>query len=265
MKTIIKLFSIPFLLIPLYINQLAAQNNNSPASRGAVFMIDDYYFETFYNHYDYIQSTGLKMTYFVTYFPRDVYTPHKYTLLNIFDADNHEVGFHGSYHIKATDYLNINTIQAYFSREIYPGLMLMTAEGYDVSDFSYPYGSSNTNLRTSLFDFFYFQKLGSTKLYLYNFNEPREIVSPVPTDENYNITDSQIFNYIDQAYNENKIITFYGHKLSDAKVTFSRFQAMFDTLKAKQFHFYRLDDLQDTTLQKNILDIKYPVTDDLKF
>ncbi len=236
---------------------------NSPASRGAVFMIDDYYFETFYNHYDYIQNTGIKMTYFVCYYPRDVYTSHTYILANIFDADNHEIGFHGSFHINSAQYLTENTIPGYMNFEIFPGLMLMTSEGFDVTDFSYPYGSSTPNLKEYLFNYFYFQKLGSKRLFLYNFNEQREIVSPVPLDENYHVPDSLVFDYINQAFSLNKIITFYGHKLLDQKVTFHRFKSVFDTLKAKQFHFYRLDDLQDTALQKSLL--KLPTLEAEKF
>ena len=253
----IRLLTISVLLL-IFTFRLSAQN--SPATRGAVFMIDDYYFETFYNHYDYIQSTGLKMTYFVCYYPRDVYIPYKYILANIFDADNHELGFHGSYHIKSSFFLTENTIPSYMNFEIFPGLMLMTSDGYDISDFSYPYGAATPNLINFLYKYFYFQKLGSTRLTLYSFNEPKQIMSPIPTDENYNISDEVIYNDIDEAYEKNKIIAFYGHQLHDAKVTFTRFRSMFDTLKAKQFHFYRLDDLQNPQLQKSFLKTEFRPT-----
>ncbi len=231
---------------------------------GIVFCIDDYYVGDFYkaNHYRYIQSMGIKMTYFITKY--HILSKGQKRIIKIFQADGHEIGYHGTHHIHAKDFLDTSTITKYLNYEINPDLKLMRNDGLLISDFSYPYGSHTPQLDSVLLNkYFYFIKLGSTKPYFYTLNMPREIIHPIPLDERYwikyHISLQNILNYIDSAARQNKIIMFYGHRLTDNYRTnvnaiwFDKFRLIMDYSKEKGMKFYTLNDLKKLDNKKNII------------
>ena len=176
-------------------------------------MIDDYYIETFMEHYDFIQENGVKMTFMVTRY-HTLSDKRKQMFRQIY-TDGHELGFHGTHHISAIEYLKDHTIEEYINYEILPDLEMMKHDGYNVTNFSYPYGKHTPELDSILLSrFFYSLKLGTTRLILYNVPIAKGIVRPIPIDDNYNIRFEKLLAYADTAKKYNKIIMFYAHKLN---------------------------------------------------
>ncbi len=230
--------------------------------RGIVFMIDDADVEDFYkkSHYQYINNTGIKMTYFISLYSH--LKCKKKRIIKQFQMDGHEIAFHGTHHINAVNYLKNHSIEDYLNYEIRPGLEAMKKEGLIISDFSYPYGAHTTKLDSILFhNYFYFIKLGSTSFHYYDRYLNKQIIHPFPLDrrywKKYHLSIHDAIKLIDSAYKYNKIIMFYGHGLSDKivlkkdKIWFSDFVTIFNYAKSKGFSFYRLEDLQKLNRTKS--------------
>ncbi len=218
--------------------------------KGIVFCIDDYYVEDFYQpeHYNYMQKMGIKMTYFICDY--HILDSTRKAIIRKFYQDGHEIAFHGTHHIRATDYLKNHSIEEYINYEILPDLTLMKQDGYDITDFSYPYGSHTKELDSVLFSrYFYFIKLGSTSFWFYSKPSDKKIIHPFPLDpgywERYNLNMDMVINFIDSANKANKIIMFYAHRWrDDDPIAFARFRMIMDYAKEKGFRFYTLQDLQ---------------------
>ncbi len=230
-------------------------NNRDTVAKGIVFMIDDAYVEDFYqqNHYNFIQHNHIKMTYFICKYPH--LSQRKKTIIKIFQNDGHEIGFHGTHHINAVNYLQNHTIDQYINYEILPGLKAMLNDGLEVIDFSYPYGAHTPELDSVLFHkYFYFIKLGAIHYNFYDRYLNRQIIRPFPLDRRYwvryHLSLDKVLSFIDSADRKNKIIMLYGHGLSDTidtvhnKIWFNDFTAIFNYAKSKGFKFYTLRDLQ---------------------
>ena len=231
---------------------------NTGKIAGIVFCIDDSYVKDFYqtNHYQYIQSTGIKMTYFITRYHK--LKRGEKSIIKIFQADGHEIGFHGTHHIHAREYLEQHTIDEYINYEIKPDLKKMKDDGLDVTDFSYPYGSHTPELDSVLFHkYFYFIMIFSHNPYhYYNLETEKSYIIPFPLDERYWITYyrgldvHKALAYIDSAYKQNKVAVFFGHGLSDEYNTernaiwFDKFRLIMDYAKEKGMKFYTLNDLK---------------------
>ncbi len=235
---------------------------------GIVFCIDDYAVEDFYQekHYNYIQTTGIKMTYFICKYHK--LSEKQKKIIKIFQADGHEIGFHGTHHIHAKDFLDTSTIEKYLDYEIKPDLKKMRDDGLDITDFSYPYGSHTPKLDSFLLhNLFYFIKLGRLQKFYYNLNEPPQIIHPFPLDERYwkkyKITLDQVIQFIDSAFDQNKIIMFYGHGLTDEYTTernaiwFDKFRLIMNYVKEKRMKFYTLNDLKQFGKKDIILKYNY--------
>ena len=223
--------------------------------KGIIFCIDDYYVEDFYkpDHYNYIQQTGIKMTYFICQY--HALDSTRKAIIDKFYHDGHEIAFHGTHHIRATDYLKDHSIEDYINYEILPDLTLMEQKGYNINDFSYPYGSHTAELDSVLFNnFFYFIKLGSTRFWFYSKPENKKIIHPFPLDDRYwklyNLNMNMVLKFIDSADRSDKIIMFYSHRLHDQyndnanSTWFEKFRMIMDYAKEKGFRFYTLQDLQ---------------------
>ncbi len=224
--------------------------------KGIVFCIDDYYVEDFYKpeHYKYIQQAGIKMTYFICRYHQ--LNNKRKEIIHRFYTDGHEIAFHGTHHINAVNYLKNHSIEEYINYEILPDLTLMKQQGYNVNDFSYPYGHSTLELDSILLTrYFYFIKLGSiNEAGLYTLNEDKRIIRAFPLDDRYwklyHIDMKKVLALIDSADKNNKIIVFYSHRLEDEyndnvnSTWFDKFRMIMDYARQKGFHFYTLQDLQ---------------------
>ncbi len=255
MKKIFYLLTVTLFLIISSCNPHNDQNQKTDHKAGIVFCIDDYYVEDFYqeNHYNYIQSTGIKLTYFICQYHK--LSHQRKHIIKMLQADGHEIGFHGTHHIHAADYLEDHTIDQYLNYEIVPDLKKMQQDGLQVTDFSYPFGSHTPKLDSILLNkYFYFIKLGTTKHFYYSTEQPKGIIRPICLDERYwvkyHITLDDILSFIDSAAAQNKVIIFYSHRLTDEYTTeynatwFDKFRLIMNYAKEKGMQFYTLNDLK---------------------
>jgi peptidoglycan-N-acetylglucosamine deacetylase len=80
-----------------------------------------------------------KATFCVSGFP-SLDTGRVATLLAL-QSGGHEIACHGTVHLDAEKYLTAHPFSAYLDTEIFPALSRMTAAGFRVSSFAYPFGS----------------------------------------------------------------------------------------------------------------------------
>lgn len=65
-----------------------------------------------------------------------------FKILQDLQDQGHEIGFHGTNHRNAVDYVyfNRNSVADYVAYEILPGLTFLSENGIDVMNFAYPFG-----------------------------------------------------------------------------------------------------------------------------
>jgi len=190
---------------------------------GIAITFDDRNINNWYSYRNYYWENNIKSTFFLSQIHE--YTNDEINMLIELKNDGHELGYHGTHHINANDYLQNHTVQNYLDYEIFPDLDICDSIfGYPTS-FAYPYGVRNNSLDSALSN--YFQILRSTaygnlapnnnikeldKIFV-NISEINTLVYGVGIDSIYNNSINSIQEGINRAYANDEIIILYLHNI----------------------------------------------------
>jgi hypothetical protein len=93
------------------------------------------------------------VTFFVTRYL--VMTDDEHAQLHQLAADGHDIEYHTVSHQNAVDYVAANGIDAYLANEISPALDAMRADGFEITEFAYPFGARSPELDGALAPYFH--------------------------------------------------------------------------------------------------------------
>jgi peptidoglycan/xylan/chitin deacetylase (PgdA/CDA1 family) len=109
---------------------------------------DDANIDSWYATRDLLSQYGARVTFFVSRYAN--WTDAQKGMLAELAAVGHAVEAHTVEHLNAVDYTRSHTIDDYIDREVLPSIAVLSADGYDVSSFAFPYGASTSMLETSV-------------------------------------------------------------------------------------------------------------------
>ncbi len=115
---------------------------------GIAITFDDNYINDWYKHLDFFDSTGVKLTFYISSYNK--LNPLQKSRLLQLQQHGHEIAFHSLNHPDFVKYLQRNSMAMLEREEITKGLEMMNRDGFFPTNFAYPYGSHNEVLDNSL-------------------------------------------------------------------------------------------------------------------
>lgn len=117
----------------------AACSSHHNETGGVCLTFDDRSIDAWYEMMPMLDSSSVKVTFFVTQF--DSLTPREIFELHALQRDGHEIGSHGAMHVLAENYIKEHSYKEYLHNEIDASINSMKKEGFNPVSFAYPYGS----------------------------------------------------------------------------------------------------------------------------
>ncbi len=119
---------------------------------GVIFTFDDENIDNWYSYRQFFLNNNIKATFYISRY--HTLSANEILKLKSLQSDGHEIGFHGTNHLDAIQYLKKNSLDDYFKNEIYPDLKLMNKEFGVINSFAYPFGSRKKVLDSYLSNHF---------------------------------------------------------------------------------------------------------------
>jgi peptidoglycan-N-acetylglucosamine deacetylase len=218
----IKIFLVVFIVIFIScIEKNDSLMENINQNGGVIFTFDDANISNWWSHIDYFKMNNIKCTYFLTMIHK--YTTEEIIKLKELKNEGHELGYHGTHHINANEYLQNHSLREYYEYEILPDLSIMGSLLTHPISFAYPYGAKNDSLDKYLSNYFLIKRasisisndynIEDLDLIYVNPNENNRLVYGLSIESIHNITLSNIKKGLDKANINKEIIVFYMHNL----------------------------------------------------
>lgn len=204
---------------------LAGCEKEAPDNRpfGVVLAVDDGYIDQWYEYIDYFTEHDVRLTFYITRYPW--FTPEQKEKVRQLEERGHEIGFHGTKHENAAEYIVKHSLEEYLQKEIFTGLDSMRADGFNVCHFAYPYGISNKALDTLLMNTFLSIRKISWISESKKVKDLEDIYYPIPCsdkiicgaciDSGCNTPLSDIYEAIEIASVNKKALLLFCHRLGD--------------------------------------------------
>jgi hypothetical protein len=90
---------------------------------------------------DMFMRYGARVTFFVSEYP--YLSDAAKAQLRQLQADGHDIEYHGTHHYNAADYSAAHGVDGWLADEIMPAYQAMTADGYVMHIYAYPFGARN--------------------------------------------------------------------------------------------------------------------------
>jgi peptidoglycan/xylan/chitin deacetylase (PgdA/CDA1 family) len=209
--------------------------SNTP---GIVLSFDDYYPETWEQHFDLFDEYGAKVTFFVK-----GGSVTKFML----DAQNrgHEIGYHTVNHL----HLPKLSIEQFYEETI-SRISIFRDAGIELTSFAYPFGEYNSWMHEELLKYYKIVR-GFSKFKRYTMDEMKSGFIDSKSIDNIKYKSeiyfqSSIDNMLQSAKHYGKIITLTSHKISDDEwgITSERLEYVLNKCQEYGLTFYRYNDLQ---------------------
>jgi hypothetical protein len=117
-------------------------------SPGIALCFDDQAVRAWYSQASVFRDHGARVTFFVTRFAN--WTDEERGLLSGLAAEGHDVEAHSVNHLNAVDYVDAHGLDAYLADEALPSISVLTAAGYDVTSYAFPFGASTEAIDDAL-------------------------------------------------------------------------------------------------------------------
>jgi len=189
----------------------------SPAgssTAGIALTFDDNYVDQWYATRSIFQQYNAHATFFISNF--NLLDQDQIDKLKILQAEGHEIAFHGYNHADEVEYIQQYSLNEYMDDEIIRGINLMKSNGFNPVNFAYPYGSDDPDARDALAGYFIHMRdtyydWDDTIYYEYGSNTP--YIAGIGIDDNtYGNSMTDIYNGIDKAKTDDRILIFYCHE-----------------------------------------------------
>jgi PKD repeat protein len=225
------------------------EGQHGEARAGIAITFDDAFVDDWYALRGMLQQSNAHVTFFVSDYGDLEET--EIEMLRTLQADGHEIGYHGFNHLDATDYLLNHTVNEYINNEIMNGLTEMQADGFLISDFSYPhgYGNENTRLTAALQQYFIHMRSTNRGPIYYNPGSNSPVIYAQGIDDTtYGQSLNDIYDAISVAKENNQVVVFYSHRPVSGnpleyQISYSRLQNIIAYASQNNMRFYTVSEL----------------------
>lgn len=246
-------FSIVFILILFSCNheEDTIKGKKIESRGGVVLTFDDDYVDDWNKANSVLAKYNWKATFFVTHF--DKLKPQEIQELKNLQNKGNEIAAHGLNHQHTVLFVKENGVDAFVKQEINPMLSLMKNDGFNVTNFSYPYGNRTEETDKLLFQHFNFLRgttYGSEAPNLQNcYYNKSKLIYGLGLDNSYpHFSVPYFLSLLQYAKEQNKIVIFYAHKTvpkasKNYETEFSTLTEICKFVKNNNMRFYTVSDL----------------------
>jgi peptidoglycan/xylan/chitin deacetylase (PgdA/CDA1 family) len=234
-------------------NAAVAENNEIQYQAGVAISFDDLFVNEWYGANEVFREYTWKATFYISRFYR--LSEEEIEKLHELKKEGHEIAAHGFHHIRATDYIAENGVQAWLDYEINPMMEMMHANNFFPTTFAYPYGNRNSAIDTLLLEQFKILRgttratpdLDSLRAFFSNSN----VVYGLGIDSqrpDFNL--DYVLSALQFAKDNNKILVIFGHKTvpehQDRNETdYKTLVDICEFVVQNNMRFYTMDELSD--------------------
>ena len=246
-------FSIVFILILFSCNheEDTIKGKKIEFRGGVVLTFDDDYVDDWNKANSILAQYNWKATFFVTHF--DKLKPQEIQELKNLQNKGNEIAAHGLNHQHTVLFVKENGADSFIKQEINPMLTLMKNDGFNVTNFSYPYGNRTEETDKLLFQHFNFLRgttYGSEAPNLQNcYYNKSKLIYGLGLDNSYpHFSVPYFLALLQYAKEQNKIVIFYAHKTvpkasKNYETEFSTLTEICKFVKNNNMKFYTVSDL----------------------
>jgi peptidoglycan/xylan/chitin deacetylase (PgdA/CDA1 family) len=204
-------------------NEHACNSGNERV--GIVFTFDDISINEWYEHRDLFQKYTIRATFFISNLHE--LDSNIISKLKILESDGHEIACHGYEHKNAMDYQDPND---FVNQEVMQALQKLQDIGFEITSFSYPYGSSTSVLDSILLNYFktirkatYNKQKTTIDKYpeIYANNSNYRVVNAMGLDHNYKISPENFEIGLKKALKNKEILIVYAHIINTSKENYT--------------------------------------------
>ncbi len=237
---------------------VCACTENQSHQPGLCLSFDDHSVKEWFALRPLFNRFDAKVTFYISDF--ETLDSDEVQMLKTLEADGHEVGFHGSTHVLARDYILKNGYQKFLSDEINRGAEAMHRAGFNPRSFAYPFGQG-----FPFTDYLLLKKFKTVRRVttaksginlsrinniFYHFDGDRTL-SALDIDAIYGLKDHQIIKALAAAKNRGAVLMLLAHKPFDGVKTATYqidvvwLEKLFMAAKKHKLRFYRVGDLRE--------------------
>jgi len=242
---------VAFLLFLFISSFTVAEKQPLKYQSGVALSFDDHYVNEWYDANEALREYNWRATFYISRFYR--LTEEEISKLHRLKDEGHEIAAHGFHHIRATDYIAENGVQAYLDYEINPMVEIMHANNFFPTTFAYPYGNRNQAIDTLLLDYFKILR-GTTRANpnldslnaIFNYSD---VVWALGVDsQRPDFSLEYLLSAMQFAKDNNKILVIFGHKTvpehQDRNETdYKTLVAICEFVLKNNMRFYTMDEL----------------------
>jgi len=229
----LKITSFLFIVFSIFNTNMLGSDKSSytspePLKKGGVcFTFDDRHFDNWIKALPLFDKHGVKVSFFI----KGNLTSKELTKVKTLQSHGHTIGAHGLKHMKAAYYCKKYGIDKYLQDEIYPQLKIFKKAGIKITSFAYPSSSRNSVTDKKLLKIFRHlrtggfikagERIADKKAFFVNAAGINKHGCLVGKGIDNNIPDKpdrtfkQISDALKKASQNNEIIVFYAHNISD--------------------------------------------------
>lgn len=230
-------------------------SNEVMLTGGVILTFDDHNIDEWVKADSILHVKKWKATFCISEFP-SLTEKEKSWILHL-QQNGNEIACHGTNHERATYYIEQHSVKEYLEREIYPSIVEMERYGLDITSFAYPGGVRDSHTDSVLLNYFSllrgttFNTLPPEQHKCFTSLEDHDsLVYAIGIDSHYkHMHLDYIKTLLQFAKEKNKIIIFYGHKISlkedEYVTTYSTLNFISDYVNENKMKFYTLRDLAE--------------------
>ena len=181
---------------------------------------DDASVDNWYRNLDLLDTLKIKATFYIsTYHTLSAEQRQK---LKEIERRGHEIAYHTASHADLVKEVQRNGMAQTEAREINSDLLLMKADGYDITNFAYPYGSHSTQLDKCLL-----RKFKSVRALSNHQNYDKSLVKETGDwkvlyganiDNNSRLKEDKLLALLDKAREHNDCLVLVAHQINNPEL-----------------------------------------------
>jgi peptidoglycan/xylan/chitin deacetylase (PgdA/CDA1 family) len=209
---------------------------------------DDNSIENWHKHLPLLDSLNIKATFYISHY--HAFNKQQKAWLKDIESKGHEIAFHTATHPDLAKEVARNGMAATEEKEIKKDLKLMQADGYNPTDFAYPFGSHTSQLNTCLLRTFKSVRALSNQQN-YNLSLVKEagegkVLYGANVDNNSRLKNDGIGSLLDKAREHHDCVVMVAHQINSniqLQISRERLQYIARLAKEKNLRFVTVNEI----------------------
>ena len=181
---------------------------------------DDASVENWHQYLPLLDSLNIKATFYVSAY--HTFNEEQKRMLKEIEAQGHEIAYHTANHLDLAKEVSKNGMAKTEANEINSDLALMKADGYNITNFAYPFGSHSTQLNNCLL-----RKFKSVRALSNHQNYNKSLVKEAGSwkvlyganiDNNSHLKEDGIASLMDKAKDRNTCLVLVAHQINNRRI-----------------------------------------------